>query len=217
MAKKFVITISREFGTGGRKIAKQLSEMLGVKIYDRKILTALHSQFNLTEEEMNNIKAKKHNWWDDFSRYYQQAMAWANQQYYETFAQNITSKQLYEAEERILREVAEQESCIILGRTGFYIFKDDPKAFKIFLIGDMPLRRESVAKRLNITEGIADQLIKEVDEARENYTLTFSGKSRYDARNYDLVLNVKDLPTESIAKFIAECVEKRMNEVSNFK
>jgi cytidylate kinase len=99
---------------------------------------------------------------------------------------------------------------VILGRTGFHIFRDNPKAFKVFLIADKAFRRDKVARRLNINEGSADLLIDKVDEARENFTNTFSGKSRYDARNYDLVLNVAGLEPKQIAQFIAECVRRKV-------
>ena len=82
----------------------------------------------------------------------------------------------------------------------------------MFLIADKAFRREKVARRLNINEGSADLLINKVDEARETFTHTFSGKSRYDARNYDLVLNVAGLEPKQIAEFIAECVRERMSK-----
>ena len=73
----------------------------------------------------------------------------------------------------------------------------------------MPYRRDKVARRLNINEGSADLLIKQVDEARENFTQAFSGASRYDARNYDLVLNVNGLEPKEVARFIAECIHRK--------
>ncbi len=210
MENKFIVTIGREFGTGGRQIANLLGEMLGVKVYDKKLLEELKQRYNLTQEEMDRIKAKKLTWWDEFAKFYQQAQAWANRPYYEAvYVPNVTSELLYEEEERILTALAEQESCVILGRTGFHIFRDNKDAFKVFLIADKPFRRDKVARRLNINEGSADLLINKVDEARENFTLSFSGKSRYDARNYDLVLNVSGLDPKSVAQFIAECIKQR--------
>ena len=99
---------------------------------------------------------------------------------------------------------------MILGRTGFHIFRDEPNAFKVFLMADKAYRRDKVARRLNINEGSADALIDKVDEARENFTKTFSGKTRYDARNYDLVLNVAGLEPKEVARFIADCVQRKI-------
>ena len=207
---KFIVTIGREFGTGGRRIAQELGELLGVKVSDRKLLDALKEKYHLTQEEMDSIKAKKLTWWDEFASFYQQAQAWANRPYYETvYVPNVTSELLYEEEARILKALADRVSCVVLGRTGFHIFKDEPRAFKVFLIADKAFRRDKVARRLNINEGSADLLITKVDEARETFTRTFSDRSRYDARNYDLVLNVSGLEPKSVARFIADCLRQR--------
>lgn len=187
MEKRFVITIGREFGTGGRKIATELAELLGVPLYDRQVLEPIREEHNLTQEEVDHIKAVKPSWW------------------YENVSQD-----LYDEEEKLVLELAEKESCVILGRTGFHIFREDERAFKVFLMAEKPFRRDKVARRLNINEGSADLLIDEVDRARENFTLTFSGKSRYDARNYDLVLNVADLDPKDAANIIAECAVRKL-------
>ena len=187
MEKRFVVTIGREFGTGGRKIATELAELLDVPLYDRQVLEPIREEYNLTQEEVDQIKAVKPSWWYD----------------------NV-SQDLYDEEEKIVLELAQKGSCVILGRTGFHIFRDDERAFKVFLMAEKTFRREKVARRLNINEGSADLLIDEVDQARENFTKTFSGKSRYDARNYDLVLNVTGLEPKEVARFIAECVKTKM-------
>ena len=158
-----------------------------MQLYDRQVLEPIREERNLTQEEVDVIKAVKPSWW------------------YENVSQD-----LYDEEEKIVRELAEKGSCVILGRTGFHIFRDDERAFKVFLMAEKPFRREKVAKRLNIDEESADALIDKVDEARENFSLTFSGKTRYDARNYDLVLNVTGLDPKEVARFIAECVERKL-------
>lgn len=210
---KFIVTIGREFGTGGRQIANKLGELLGVKVYDKRLLDDFKQRYNLTTEEMDRIRANKKSWWDDFVKYYQASRLWSDKPLAESYEQqDVTSELVYQEEERILKELAEQESCVILGRTGFHIFRDYPNAFKVFLIADKPFRRDKVARRLNINEGSADLLINKVDEARENFTKTFSEKSRYDARNYDLVVNVTGLEPEEIAQFVAECVKRKFRK-----
>ena len=187
MEKKFIVTIGREFGTGGRQIATELAQLLGVQLYDKQLLDPIKERYNLSQEEVDKIKATKPSWW------------------YE----NI-SEDMYKDEEFLVRSLAHKESCVILGRTGFHIFRDEPNAFKVFLMADKAYRRDKVARRLNINEGSADALIDKVDEARENFTKTFSGKTRYDARNYDLVLNVAGLEPKEVARFIADCVHRKI-------
>ena len=84
------------------------------------------------------------------------------------------------------------------------------KQDKVFLLANKTFRRDKVARRLNINEGSADLLIDKVDEARENFTKTFSGKTRYDARNYDLAINVAGMEPKEVARFIAACVRNKM-------
>jgi len=193
MDKKIIVTIGREFGTGGRKIATELSQLLGINLYDKHLLDDLKERYHLTTEQMDKIRAQKKNWLSQLK----------------VFVPEVTPELIYEEEERILRELAEKESCIILGRTGYHIFRDNPNAFRVFLIADMPYRRDKVARRLNINEGSADLLIKQVDEARENYSQTFSGTSRNDVHNYDLILNVTGLEADHVAKMIVECLKQR--------
>jgi cytidylate kinase len=187
MEKRFIVTIGREFGTGGRQIATELAEMLGVKLYDRQLLDPIKERYNMTQEEIDKVKAVKPSFWYD----------------------NV-SEDMYKDEEFLVKSLAHKESCVILGRTGFHIFRDEPRAFKVFLMAERTFRRDKVARRLNINEGSADALIDKVDQARENFTKTFSGKTRYDARNYDLVLNVTGLESTEVARFIAECVKRKM-------
>ncbi len=212
MSQKIIVTIGREFGTGGRLIANTLGEILGVKVYDKRLLEEVKKHYNLTNEEMDRIRARKYSWWDDFAQFYQKVQSWADRPYYEAvYVPQVTSKVLYDEERRILTALAQKESCVILGRTGFHIFRDNKDAFKVFLIADKPFRRDKVARRLNINDGSADALIDKVDEARENFTQTFSGTSRYDAHNYDLVLNVSRLEPVQAAHIIAECILQRQN------
>lgn len=187
MEKRFVVTIGREFGTGGRKIATELAELLDVPLYDRQVLEPIREERNLTQEEVDQIKSVKP------SRWY-----------------TNVSQDLYNEEEKLVRELAEKESFVLIGRTGFHIFREDERAFKVFLIAERTFRRNKVARRLNIDETEADVLIDKVDQARENFTRTFSGKTRYDVRNYDLVLNVTGLEHTEVACFIAECVRRKM-------
>lgn len=188
MEERFIVTIGREFGTGGRQIATELAELLGVKLYDRQILDTIKDRYQMSQEEIDYVKSIKSRWW------------------YEP-----VSADMYRDEEFIARSLAHQESCVLLGRTGFHIFRNEPRAFKVFLMADKAFRRDKVARRLNISDGEADTLINKVDEARENFTKTFSGNTRYDARNYDLVLNVTGLEPTAVARFIAECVKQKFD------
>ena len=103
---KFIVTIGREFGTGGRQIANKLGELLGVKVYDKRLLDDFKQRYNLTTEEMDRIRANKKSWWDDFVKYYQASRLWSNTPIAEGDDQpEVTSELLYHEEERILKEL----------------------------------------------------------------------------------------------------------------
>ena len=203
---KFVITINRESGSGGKEIATKLGELLGVKVYGKEILASILEKYNLTHEDVEKIKATKLGWWADFCRFYKQFGTTAAIAY-ESF--EVDSKQLYEEEEQILKELAAQESCIIVGRTGFHIFKDNPNAMRLLIIANPECRVKRLMERQGVNEQGARDIMERTDKARENYTKSFAGTSRYDARNYDMVLNVSGFTTDQVARFLAENVRRK--------
>ncbi len=206
---KFVIAINREFGSGGREIAYKLGELLNVNVYDKAILDTLTTKFNLTIEEMQRIKATKPNWWKDFCRFYQQFGAAGQGGYTPQEDREVTSQQIYLAETQILRDLASQESCVIIGRSGFHIFRNHPYAMRIFFIADRKARVKRVMEKFALDEDAASMRIDKIDDARDTYTQTVAGVSRYDARNYDFVFNVTQFPTDLVAQFLADNIRKK--------
>ena len=207
---KTIITINRECGSGGRDIARRMGEILGLKVYDKAILEAICEKYKLDKEEILRIKSKKLNLWDDLCQFYRQFDTMDDS--YLNEHKKITSRELYYAESQIMRNLAEQESCIIVGRAGFHILKDNPDAIHIFLIADRDVRIRKVAEREGLDEKAADNFIDDVDSARESFTKNFAGVSRYDARNYDIVINVSRFTPEEVAAFLAENIWKKMDK-----
>lgn len=203
-----IITINRENGSGGREIARRLGEMLGLKVYDKSILEEIVQKYKINKEEIERIKAQKTNLWSDFCQFYRQFSAAGNS--YQNEDRKITSRELYYAEAQIMRDLASQESCIIVGRSGFHVFKDNPDALSIFIIADREARIKRIAQKEGVDEKTAEKLIEKTDAARDNFTKTFAGTSRYDARNYDITLNVSRFSTEAIAAFLAENIKRKM-------
>lgn len=205
---KTIITINRECGSGGRDIARRLGEILGLKVYDKAILEAICKKYNLDEQEILRIKSKKLNLWDDLCQFYCQFGAMSDS--YQTEGKKITSRELYYAESQIMRNLAEQESCIIVGRAGFNIFKDNPNAIHIFLMADRDVRIRRIAEREGLDEEAAAKFIDDVDSARENFTKSFADVSRYDARNYHIAINVSRFTPEEVATLLAENLRKKL-------
>lgn len=206
--RKIVITISRECGTGGREIANRLGEKLGLHVYDKTIFEAVSEKYHLSKQEIDRIKAKKLNLWDDLSQFCRQFDITGKS--YQPESRKTTSRELYYAESEIMRNLAAQGSCIILGRCGFSVFKDDPDAVKIFIHADRDVRIRRIVETKKLDEKGAVEYIDEVDKARENFTKYFAGNSIYDTRNYDFSINVSRFTAEEVATFLAEELCRRM-------
>ena len=129
--EKFVITINREVGSGGRTVGRKLAEMLGVKYCDKAVIDGLTKKFGLTPERIEEIKAQKKSWWNDINNYYQTLVNSTSQPMEaEVKLDNAT---MFETEKRIQQELAEQTSCVIAGRTGFMVFREWPNHLSVFI------------------------------------------------------------------------------------
>ncbi|MBO7459835.1 MAG: cytidylate kinase-like family protein [Bacteroidales bacterium] len=167
---KLIITINREFGSGGREIAYKLGALLDIKVYDKNVLEEIEQNLDVA---------------------------------------NKLPDEIYAIQKDILLNIASKESCIIVGRTGFHIFKDHPNVVRVLLIADYEARVNHVSEKHGITKMNARKRIAIVDKEREDYTLKYAGVSRYDARNYDFVLNVTNIPGYHVAAFLAQNVRMK--------
>ena len=186
--QKFVITINRQFGTNGRQIATEIAQTLGVKLVDRQILSELANKVDIPEEELTKMERKKPSFWERVTYYYRNSPAMISTPSVDLMG--LTSSQLYKEQVDIMKSIAEEESCVVVGRLGFEVFKNHPNHISIFMFSDIEDRTLKVMEMYGITRAEAQKQIKKVDEAREEFTREFTGKERNDATNYDLAVNV---------------------------
>jgi cytidylate kinase len=205
-----IITINRECGSGGGEIARLLGEKLGFKVYGRSVLKAVAQQFGITLEEMDSIKSMRTSWWSEFCSFYQQYGAAG---YAPGTIADPTPKSVYYAEERFLRDLADKENCIIVGRAGFHIFRNTPNAIHMLLIADRDARIARIARKQNLTPEEAAKVVDEVDKARDNFVESVAETSRHDARNYHVCANITGLDPEIVASFLAEQIRHKMARV----
>ncbi|MCR4825220.1 MAG: cytidylate kinase-like family protein [Bacteroidales bacterium] len=211
--EKFIITISRELGSGGRTIGRKLAERLGVRYSDKALIHGLVEKFDLTTYEIEKIKAAKKNWLADFiERVAPVPTAGAMLGPHSEIRENLiphyaTSEEVFAAEAEILRGIAAEESCVIAGRSGFFVLKDCPNKLDIFIRASMENRIRRVMRKQNFSESEARTVIQSVDESRDNYIKRYTGTSRYDARNYDLTLNVDNLSEDEAVEVILKYIK----------
>ena len=209
--EKFVITINRELGSGGRTVGEKLARKLGVPFYDKALIKALMEEYHLTVEEIEHLKGQKDSWWKDFQRHVLPFYDTARIQYYYTNSnlepELLTSGEIFKTETRIVEEIAKEESCIIAGRSGFYIFRKHPNHLSILIQAPMENRIKRICGKQNISEKEALETINKVDKMREDYINTYTDTSRYDARNYDLVFNMADHTEDEIVDLILQYIK----------
>ena len=202
--EKFVITISRQFGTGGHEIGAELARRLGVKLLDKQILNEVAARINAVEEAVEKIEARNPLWRDDFTNFYRTYMANAE---YNGQEQDQTSHALFRAQADAIRRIASEESCVIIGRCGFDIFADHPNALKIFVHSSLDCRKRRIAVKYDISEHDAAAMIVDNDYSRELYTKTDTGREWKDATNYDISLDVRKFGVNGAVDFLMNCIE----------
>ena len=195
-SEKFVITINRELGSGGKTVAKKLAEKLGVPYYDKAHLTSVEEKEGLNSEKIENLKAKKRTWWPDLKKIVELDGGFAVSIYdnLPNFAvpeKNDTDEK-FRTEQEILKGIVDAESCVVAGRCSFVTFKDHPNHLHIWIQSPMECRVERVMKKKGIgSREEAEKFIKDVDQLCEDYCKRHTGASRYNTRNYDLVISME--------------------------
>ena len=209
--EQFVITINRELGSGGRTIGKKLAEKLGVPFYDKALIQSLQEKYQLTTEEIERLKGQKHNWWADFKRSLKIMPSYAAPQLISgktAIPDFLITDDIFQSETEILKGIAADESCIIAGRSGFFVLRDHPNHLSILIQARLEYRINRLVAKRGISKKEAEKIINEVDTSRENYVKKYTGTSRYDTRNYDLVYNVEDHSEDEIVDLILRYIKK---------
>ena len=198
--EKFVITINREAGSGGRTVGSKVAEKLGVPFYDKALIQSLMEKYNLSVEEIESLKGRKHDWWSEFKR-----VVGLEHTLTGSVVDNpdmYNAADLFRGEVEILKGIAESESCVIAGRSGFFVFQEHPNHLNILITAPYEHRIQRLMTKQGITEEEAKEAIQKIDTSRENYIQKFTGSTRYDTRNYDLVINMNGRSEDVIADMI---------------
>lgn len=209
--ENFVITINRELGSGGRTVGEKLAAKLEVPFYDKALIKALKEKFNLTTEEIERLKGVKHNWWSDFQRFVVPMGGMHDKSLYYKVPMRqdvelLTTADVYAAETEILKGIARHGSCIIAGRTAFYVFDNHPNHLSVLIQASMEHRVRRVVEKQSVTAEEARKIIDKVDKMRDNYVKRYTGASRYDTRNYQLVITADGKTEDEMADLIVQYI-----------
>lgn len=184
---KVVITISREYGSGGRYVGKLLAEDLGVKFYDKELISLISKKTGLSsnyveENDQKLVSAK--------------------------FVDNNDDK-IFIAEEKVIKNLAKKESCVIVGRCADFILKDNKNVIKVFLYSDEKSKENRVIKYYNVPSNKAHSLINKVNKERKKHYKYYTNQNWDDMNNYDLALNVDSIGIKNCVTLIENYIKSK--------
>lgn len=193
---KKIITIGREFGAGGRTVGHQVAEQLGISFYDRDIILK-------TAEESSHLTAEEIRKWDEKVPH----NIGLTQSLFDFYSRPL-SEQIWDAQRDAIRKIADQESCVIVGRNADYILREFDHVLKVFIYADKEWRIEhmrSLMPQSSRAEIEADTT--SVDKARHNSCMKYTGQPYGFVGNYDLALNTGRLGFEKAVELIVKAAE----------
>ena len=195
MAKR-IITVSREFGSGGRFIGEEVAKKLGIAYYDKNIISQIAEKSGLAPEyiqESAELSPKK--------GLFAYALA----------GRDITGKSVedmvYEAQRKVILELADKEPCVIIGRNAYYILKDRDDILNIFIHGDMPEKIQRITRLYKVKEQEAVKMMADTDKRRMTNYNFYTEQKWGKASNYTLCLNSSQLGYDRCEAIIIECAK----------
>jgi cytidylate kinase len=204
MVQRYVITIGRQLGSGGREIGQKLSARLGIAFYDKELIRIASKESGLKEEFFERVDEQKHfslfpgvlglrtSINDDlFSNYY------------------LSNESLFRIQSDIMRRLAGEGPCIFVGRCADYVMKEERNCLNIFISADTGDRIRRISASHKISEHKAREMIERTDKGRSSYYNYFSGKTWGAAESYHLCINSSLLGIDESVRLISNVAELR--------
>ncbi len=200
-----VITIGRQFGSGGREVGKLVAERMGIKMYDKELINLAAKQSGLSEHILEDYDERPTN-----SFLYSLSLGAYS---YDSAIMGVPNVPLVDkvfmVQSQIIRDLAEKESCVIIGRCAQSILKEHDNLLSVFIHSDINRRIERICSKENISKSMAADLIKKTDKRRASYHNYFCEGRWGDAASYDICLDSK-MGIEHMAKIIQYCAENKL-------
>lgn len=194
-----IITIGREFGSGGRELGRRLAEELGIEYYDREILSQIVERTSFTEQYIQEVEARlPHPLYPNT----------IGRSFFIPENQNIQQAQaIFQEQSQILRELAEKSDCVIVGRCGDYVLREY-HPFRIFVYAGLESKILRCQKRggddTGLTEDEIRQQIRRIDRSRAKYYTYHTELAWGNKENYDLCVNTTEINIEKFAIILAQ-------------
>ncbi len=206
-----VITIARQYGSGGREVGVRLAEVLGIKSYDRELITMAAQKSGMSSEILNHADEKATN-----SLLYTLALG---SSYYGAASIGTDvpiNDKLFITQSQIIRDLAAEGPCIIIGRCSDYVLRTNPARFSVFIYAPIEARIRRVIERgAAKTEKEARDLISRTDKRRINYYNYYTGRKWGSPDNYNMMLDSSFLGIEGSARAIADVYREKVDVNNN--
>ena len=197
MKEPLVITMAREYASGGSEIAQKVADLLGIPLYNKELITIAAKKSGLTEEAIAASETQR-----------------SGSLIYSLYMMGNTmplADQVYILQSNVIKEVASQGSCVILGRCADYALENYDNVVNVFIYADLDIRVRRIARLYNLTDAKAKDMILKTDKKRASYYNYYTNKEWAEAKSYDLCLNSGKLGVEGTAKAIKDYVSLRNN------
>lgn len=193
-----IVTIARQFGSGGREIGEVLSKKLGIKFYDKELISLAAKESNIAPEVFENVDEKATN-----SLLYSLSMGlYSFSSTYSVGDSLPVNDKLYILQHKIIKKLADEGPCVIVGRCADHILKDRNDVLKVFIYADLDYRVNRAIEVKDVKPSKAEQVVVKTDKSRANYYNFYSGKKWGLTENYDLCINRTKLTCEQVADVI---------------
>ena len=205
MAKKYIITIGRQFGSGGRYVGRLLAEKLGISFYDKELLSEAAKKSGICEEILEDHDEKP-------TRSLLFSLVTGMQHHMSTgnfYMDMPLNHRIFLAQFDAIRSLAAEGSCVIVGRCADYVLREDPDAVSVFVKADMPSKIARAVKYYGVEEDKAEERIRKSDRQRASYYNYYATATWGDVENYDLVVDTGVLGVEGAVELIAKFLELR--------
>jgi cytidylate kinase len=204
MNENFVINIGRQLGSGGREIGQKVASAMGIAFYDKELIRIASKKSGLKEEFFERVDEKKR--FSLFSGLLGLRNPFTEENYSDYY---LSNESLFKIQSDVIRSLAEQGSCIFVGRCADYVLKDHPGCLNVFISADLTDRVRRVSEIQHITAEKAQDLIEKTDKKRSGYYSYFSGKVWGDADSHHLCINSSFLGIDETAVFIGSFARKK--------
>lgn len=196
-----IITIGREFGSGGREVGKLVAEKLGIAYYDSEVIRRAAEESDYSEQYIRNNEEKLPDarLYDLYTQYYSYGAE-----------EKPKYEALFQVEQKVMKELAEKNSCVIVGRASGYVFRKYKTALHVFISAGMQHKIDRVVRRDGLDPKEAEKKIKKVAIERKNHCRYFTGREWGMAENYDLTLRTDAFSVEDVADAIIEMSNKKL-------